>query len=114
MYDNERVTCSHCGITLTNEHSGPCPSCEKEGRNIRITPAPGVLIISSSAVTLIHEYYKKNKPIWFLSILVAVLSPFVGYFIAGPIGIVIALILGGISYLITPHAIIKIREIRSG
>ena len=108
------VLCQHCKEPLTANHSGPCPYCgEEKGLDIRITPGAGALKIEAYAPTFfvtVERYYKENPWLRILSITLTVLSAFVGYFIAGPLGVLIGLILSAINYFITPYTLATRRK----
>ncbi len=108
------IKCSHCGIPLSVSHSGPCPKCGKEGRSINESIVEGVGLSDSLSWKTTREFYEKDY--WALAavIIITILSPFIGLFLAGIPGALVGLFLGGIAYYIGPTAITKVREIRTG
>lgn len=58
-----------------------------------------------------REYYQKNPKILAVVILITLISPFIGFFLTGPLGIIIGLMIGLLTYLIGPRASTKIIEI---
>jgi len=113
---NQKIICTHCGTPLSKDHAGPCPSCGKEGRKI-IAIMNEVITISESWQRL-RKFYKKNPKILIAVILITVISPFLGLFLGGPVGVVIGLALGTITYFIGPRAktpvVEKVVEITRG
>jgi hypothetical protein len=68
---------------------------------------------ASSRIQFIPEFYEKNKRIKIIVDILLILSVVVTS-IGGWIGLVIGAIIGIISYFLTPYAVTKVREIRSG
>lgn len=104
------VTCSHCGIKLQDNHSGPCPNCGEEGLNIHVVVTESVKFIESVSGEKRSQYYQRNKKALTLVIIITILSPFVGLYVIGPIGVLIGLVLGLIAYFVGPIAITKVIE----
>lgn len=57
------------------------------------------------------EYYQKHKGAATTVIVLSILSPFIGLFLAGWAGVIVAIILSGIAYYFGPKAATKIIEI---
>ncbi|CAG1013751.1 hypothetical protein [Geobacter sp.] len=109
-----KANCVHCGIDIPVEHSGPCPSCGKEGKTVKLTLHESITIHSSLSWETRKEYYQKHKGALLVVVAITVLSPFLGLVIVGPIGVVVGLALGGISYYLGPIATIKVIEKTKG
>lgn len=109
---NSKITCKHCGFTLTDDHSGPCPSCGKIGKVTSVIASGGVVIGGSASVQTIRTVYQKNKAAFAILIVITIISPFVGLFLIGIPGILVGLILSAISYFLGPKAVTKIIEKR--
>jgi hypothetical protein len=45
-------------------------------------------------------------------IAITILSPFLGFVLVGPLGVVVGLALGGLAYYLGPKAITKVIEIK--
>ena len=110
----ETVTCANCGERIAPQHVGACPKCGKEGKNTEVTIKESIPVHSSLNWETRKEYYKEHKGAAATVIGATVLSPFVGLFLAGPIGVIVGLILGAITYYFGPKAITKIIEITKG
>jgi len=61
-----------------------------------------------------REFYEKNPKILIAVILITVISSFLGLFLGGPVGVVIGLALGTITFFISPRAITKVVEKNHG
>jgi uncharacterized oligopeptide transporter (OPT) family protein len=104
--------CQHCGQLLPSDHRGPCPACKKEGKDISIHLANGILVSSGTlSLAHFHEFYEKNVWALILVILITALSSIIGLLVAGLMGVILGLILGLISILIGPKAVTKVRQI---
>ena len=51
----------NCGDDLTKFPKGPCPKCGKEGRNISVIGEGGIIVGGKSVITVVKEYYEKNR-----------------------------------------------------
>jgi hypothetical protein len=47
MDDEVKCWCRHCGTELPPSHTGPCPKCGENGKNINLTPSDRVNIKDS-------------------------------------------------------------------
>lgn len=83
------ATCAHCGESISQQHTGPCPACGKEGKNICVNINESIQVHSSLKWETRKEYYQKHKGAAGTVIAITVLSPFIGLFLAGPVGVVI-------------------------
>lgn len=106
--------CAHCGAELAPEHTDACPSCGKEGRNISITLHDTIGLTDSLSWETRKEYYQKHKIALGTVVAITVVSPFLGLVLVGPVGVVLGLTLGGLTYYLGPKAIIKVIEITKG
>lgn len=111
---NQKIICTHCGTPLSKDHAGPCPSCGKEGREIIAIINEVITISDSMRWQTRREFYEKNPKILIAVILITVISPFLGLFLGGPVGVVIGLALGTITFFISPRAITKVVEKNHG
>ena len=110
----QSAPCAHCGESISPQHSGPCPSCGKEGKNISVNIKESIQVHSSLKWETRKEYYQKHKGAAGTVIAITVFSPFVGLFLAGLVGVIIGLALGGVAYYLGPKAETKIIEITKG
>jgi hypothetical protein len=106
----KQVTCSNCGIKLSENHSGPCTSCGETGLNVHIVVSDNSTATDSVGGEKRSEYYQKNKKTFTVVIAITVISPFLGLFILGPFGVIVGLALGGLSYYLGLLAITKVIE----
>jgi len=110
----QQYRCVHCRASLPRDHSGPCPKCGKEGREIVVVANDTIQVSDSARWQTRREYYQKNTKVLAVVIGITVVSPFVGLIIVGWFGVIVGLILGGIAYWIGPWASTKIVEIHHG
>jgi len=103
--------CQHCGMELEPTHIDPCPNCGKQGKNVQVVLNEIVHLSDEVLVTKTHEFYAKNFKITVLLILMFVVSPILGLFFGGTTGLVLGVILGGLGFVLSPHAILKTRTI---
>jgi hypothetical protein len=107
-----KATCVHCGIELSAEHIGICPFCGKEGKNLSLVLRDTIHLSSSLTWETRKEYYQKHKRVLGAVIAITILSPFLGFVLVGPLGVVVGLALGGLAYYLGPKAITKVIEIK--
>jgi len=62
-------------------------------------------------ITRRREFYKTNKLIYIVNIIIIGLSTLLGVWLSGPLGGCICLIIGLLIYIFVPTAITKINEI---
>lgn len=109
-----KAVCAHCGVDVPVEHSGPCPSCGKEGKLVKLTLQDSITVHSSLSWETRKEYYQKHKGALSVVVAIAILSPFLGLVLAGLCGVVVGLVLSFLSYFLGPKAITKVIEITKG
>lgn len=116
MNTNTKVnaTCKWCGSYLSLSHTGPCPKCGKEGKNIVAEINETVVLRDSLNWKRQREFYEKNPKIKWLIITIILCSSLIGLIFSVVIGIVIGLFLGILSYWLGPYAITKVRETEQG
>ncbi|MCU7875163.1 MAG: transposase [Candidatus Thiodiazotropha sp. (ex Lucinoma borealis)] len=102
------ITCSKCGSTLNESHSGPCPHCGAIGKTVHVVLSDAIEVSDSISGEQRREYYQKNKKVLVVVVAITVISPFLGLFVLGPLGVVVGLVLGGVSYYLGPMAATKI------
>lgn len=112
---NRIVSCANCGESLDPTNMPHlCPKCGSESKNVSITAHDvlKVTLCEKVKVTTIREFYEKNHKALAVVITISIISPFVGLFILGPLGVIAGLVLGLISFLLGPSAVTKVREIK--
>lgn len=109
-----KVTCKWCGATLSPTHTGPCPKCGKLGKKISLILTETLGLKDSIKWEKRREFFEENPKIKWLIIAITIGSPFLGLVLFGIVGVVIGLVLGGLSYLLGPYAVTKVREIERG
>jgi len=99
----EDTVCPHCGSDL-----------RKVGKrkDIKCTFKERIVLKDTVSIKTTKEFYETNPTVKFLAIVISVISPCIGLFIAGISGIVIGLIVSVIVYYLSPYAVMKVREIR--
>lgn len=106
-----RAYCKWCETPLSPAHTGPCPNCGKTGKKSEVSVSEIITLRSSYSLETRGEFFEENPLIrWFLLILDFVF-PLFGYFLGGYIGVIIGLFISIISELLSPYAIVKVREI---
>ncbi len=90
------------------------PEEKETNKDVIKQPESGELVITplSPTIETRREFYEKNPKIKFVVLTIAVLSPFLGLLVSGVVGLTIGLLLSLISYLLSPRAVTKIREIQ--
>lgn len=111
----DEISCKHCGYVRTDKITGPCPNCGKTGRLIKASiENDGITMSGSLGWKHTKEYYEKHRTSQIIVILIAVMSPFIGLFLAGFHGIILGGLLSILSYFFGAKAITKVREISRG
>ncbi len=103
--------CKWCGFTLDINHTDPCPKCGKVGKIREFEFFDTLQVKDSLSLTKLHEFYETNKTIRNTIIAITILSPVLGLLLSGVIGFLAGLLIGAISYFLSPSAITKVREI---
>lgn len=103
--------CQWCGQKLTAR--GPCPKCGK-GRKFFMTTSGMVTFKGTMGWQRRREFFEKNRRIGWLLIVIVFVSPLVGYFLSGVVGLVIGFAFSILSYVLGPSAVTKIREVERG
>ncbi len=103
--------CRHCGTELEPTHTDPCPNCGKIGKHVSVVVNETIHISEEVSAIKTHEFYAKNLKITVFLVLMFVISPVLGFFLGGVIGLVVGFILGGLGFVLSPHAILKIRTV---
>lgn len=109
-----KVECIHCGAVLPDGHTSPCPQCGKKGRKISVGVAEEIEVAEKVAWEKRREFYEKQPLALATVIAITLGAPFLGLFLAGWVGVIAGLVLGGIAYRIGPIAVTKVREIERG
>ena len=106
--------CRWCGFELHPKFSGLCPKCGKVGKDYDARFSIKVPTKVSMTWQKTKEFYRKNKILEIMILMITVASPFLGLFLGGVTGAVVGLILGLLTYYLTPKVVLKIREIERG
>lgn len=93
-----RCANSTCRAPLAQNHAGPCPACGNEGTEIAVVASESIDISDSVRWQTRSEYYRKNPKVRAVVIAITVFGPLIGLFLVGWLGVVAALVLGGITY----------------
>jgi len=109
-----RAECRYCNTPLPVDHKGPCPNCGKIGKNISVELHETISVTESLSWEKRKEFWEKNSKMMVLIWSITLISPILGWFITGAIGIIIGLILGIAVNLLGPYAVTKVREIERG
>jgi hypothetical protein len=90
------ASCKFCRIRLADDHTGPCPSCGKEGKDINIFVSDRL-----KAGMQRHETVRK-KP--FRRTVILAGSPVLGFLIAGPGGLLAGIAVAVLYYFLSSSA----------
>ena len=114
MNKNIKVSknCKWCNSPLPLNYTGPCPVCGKEGSKGTIDTKETIGVKDSLKWESRREFNEKNPKINLLIIVITFGSPLLGLIFYGPVGVIIGLFFGLLSYWLGPHAVTKVREIR--
>jgi len=116
------VTCKWCGASLSAGHTGPCPKCGKEGKKIAVRLEAVAIGKASLHWESRREFLEENPKIKWLLVVIDLISlvvpPLFGWYFSGLPGIIVGAVTSIIfiilSWILGPHAVTKIREIRHG
>lgn len=111
------VRCADCGLEIPNGDRAPrepCDNCGSTKRNISASIREPVQLSDNFGWETRKEFYEKNSKILAIVILISIGSPLLGLFVAGVPGVLAGLAFSGVSYLLGPHAVTKVREIERG
>ncbi len=112
--ESRKITCRYCGIELSENHNGPCPSCGKTGRHISISVKETINVKSLSSWERRRELMRTQPGLHLVIIVISLAAPFLGLVFSGWIGVIVGLLIGVLLYFLGPKALIKIREIERG
>jgi hypothetical protein len=105
------ATCKSCGSLLNINHTGPCPKCGQTGKIGKVEINEQLNITGSLDVERRREFYETNKKYRNIVIGITLVSSCLGFFLTGFIGLLAGLVLGTLSYFLSPYAVTKIRQI---
>ncbi|MEA1876819.1 MAG: hypothetical protein U9N86_08130 [Bacteroidota bacterium] len=108
--------CKDCGYKFSNERNGrvPCPVCGGKNRKMSPIVNDGINLSDSAGWKSTREFYEKNRALLLVVIAITIISPFLGLLLVGIPGLILGLLLGGVSYFLGPWATTKVREIERG
>jgi hypothetical protein len=112
--DNTSSNCKWCGVALDATHIGPCPSCGKEGKDVKVHLSTVVTAKSSLSWEKRREYFESNKRIRNILINLTIISPFIGLVLKGLIGLFVGFAVSILLFFLGPYALMKVREIERG
>ena len=69
------------------------------------------MTITPFPISLVREYYERNKIFLSILIVISVVSPFFGLYFAGMNGVLIGLLFSVLSFFIGLRAVTKVKEI---
>ena len=111
--EKEKKLCQEYGDEFLVPSKDPCPKCEnKPNHHVEEIPTATLHLSASVSSELVHTEEKKvvNKPIKAILIIILIISPIFGIFIAGSIGFVIGIILDIVAYILGDYAEKRILE----
>ncbi|AKB24251.1 hypothetical protein MSMTP_0782 [Methanosarcina sp. MTP4] len=98
---DEKITtiCKLCGEPLGSNHSGSCPKCGGFGKKDLIEVGTTV-VVNTGPIELNseNEHVEENKKIKWLTLIITLLSPFLGLLLTGLSGVLVGLVISVISY----------------
>lgn len=108
-----QVYCKTCGKRLQGNHSGPCPKCGGENKDIRTVATAVISVTGSSSWERRREFKKKNPKIYALIIILSIVFLIIGM-LFGVIGGLIGFIGSILVLFLGPQAYEKIIKIERG
>ncbi len=106
--------CKNCNIELPVSRSGPCPECGGESKLIKVNMIAKIRFSANLSWEKRREYWERKPKLLLIMIVLSVLAPFVGMFVFGFPGVLIGLFISVLLYVISPRAIVKVKEITKG
>ena len=106
-----KETCVNCGCDRSNDGLETCPICGLKGRIIDFKVGEGVGARNKLSSETIRTFYEKN--LWLLMLIgpISLFGPFLGVVLMGWCGVFVGVALGIISFVVSPWAVTKVREI---
>jgi hypothetical protein len=111
---SQSIKCSGCGKPLPEGFTKPCPKCGDTRKTHDVSIQETLTVSDSFKWQHIHEYYERHPIFLPVVICITLGSPFLGLFLAGSVGVIVGLVIGGIAFLTGLRAVTKVREIREG
>lgn len=112
---SQSLRCAECDKSLPIDHKDPCPECGslKKNHDIRINETVGVQVSEKISKTAIREYYEKHPVLLPVVVLITIGSPFLGLVLAGGLGVIVGLVIGGAAFFLGLRAVTRVREINT-
>jgi DNA-directed RNA polymerase subunit RPC12/RpoP len=108
------VECHDCGQSLAPSNIGPCPACGSSRRLHKVHVSDTIKVRADVGWTRTSEYFENHPWLLPLVVVLTLAAPFLGLFLAGPVGAVAGLALGVLTLLLGFIARTKVREIERG
>jgi len=88
-----------------------CPKCGSTKKDILIQAVDSVVVEDKiHRITIAKEFYEENRITKWKILLVTILAPVLVFFMSGISGVIFGLLVGALTYILSPKAIMKIRE----
>jgi len=111
----QKSYCKDCGRLIRKEKKRkPCPRCGSLARHFETTVIEEIGIKDFISWERKRTYIKKHRIIGAILLVLAFISPFIGYVFEGTLGIIIGLVISLASYFVGPYVAQKVTEIVGG
>src|SRR5215217_1906399 len=113
------AVCRACESPMDPYRVEPCPACGRVGTKLVKHTLVAPLKVEAELKATHYwqrqrEFFEKNKGWTFILTAITLLSPFLGLFLSGATGVVTGLVVGILSLLLGPKAVVKVRKIERG
>jgi hypothetical protein len=89
---------------------GSCPKCGNKKKFISLKLFDRITFKETLTSEFRREYLKENIYIKWTLIMITLTSLILGFFITGTTGVILGLVIGILTYLIGPYAVLRVRE----
>jgi len=111
----EQVICGNCNLAFPDTLGQPrraCPKCGSSQRHYTAHFKEKMTIGDSAEAWSTRTFYERNPLVLTIVGVISLGGPFLGFWLAGWIGVLVAFVLGVLSLFLGPFAVQKIKEIR--
>ncbi len=106
--------CAWCGTEIDPAYVGPCPNCGRSGKIASVGLSASLKVSGSLAWEHRREYLLTNKKLLASVVCITILSPLLGLYVTGFLGLALGVASGLVTLVIGLFAVMKVREITRG
>ena len=106
--------CKNCHFKLAVDHKGPCPNCGQEGKLFKVTATASITMKARLAWETRHEFLETNKRAKAIVVVLTIVPPLLGLILGAIPGAILGLVASVVVYILSPYAVIRVREITKG